>query len=157
MEINANRRRPRLAAKYAIDAMHMVSKSIRRYVAVEIETPAPVTIAIYVARHAGHFGSSTKPPAGSIHPAISRHRRANGFLLVTVTDLFAAPLSQQRFVCIAIPLRADPQVQGASDPAGRFTQAVVVLVVALHPVSQIVIRTRLVTALRRQVEKHICA
>src|SRR5712691_11878344 len=35
--------------------------------------------------------------------------------------------------------------------------AVIVLIVALHPISKVVIGTRLVAALRRQVEKHVGA
>jgi hypothetical protein len=52
-------------------------KSIRKYAAVDIEMPAPVPIARYIARQAGHFGTSTRPAAGIIHPAAARHGAAH--------------------------------------------------------------------------------
>jgi hypothetical protein len=53
-----------------------MTRSIRKYSAVEIDTPTPVAIAIYAARQAGHFGSNASPAAGIIHPAAARHRAA---------------------------------------------------------------------------------
>jgi len=86
----------RFAANSDNDEMHTTTNSIRTYVAVDIERPTPVPKARYAARHAGHFGSSARIALGTIHPAMSRHRRVNvaGAAIVSRESLPAT--TQQR-------------------------------------------------------------
>src|SRR5437879_11149699 len=49
----------------------------RRCVAAESEIPTPVQIAMYAARHIGHFGNIARIAPGMIQPKTSTHRRAN--------------------------------------------------------------------------------
>jgi hypothetical protein len=65
------------SARYDSDATHRITSSIRRYAAVDTESPIPVPSAMYAARHAGHFGTSARMTPGAIHPAMPRQRRAN--------------------------------------------------------------------------------
>ena len=62
--------------------------------AVEIESPTPVPIATYAARHNGHLGNSTRTALGTIHRAIPERRR---------TKLGEASVSQQQVLIIDMP------------------------------------------------------
>src|SRR5713226_3911097 len=85
----------RLAARYDSDAAHTITSSIRRYAAVDTESPTPVPIATYAARHAGHFGKSARTVPETIHPAMSRRRRASvGAWAATCDAVRAAFVSQ---------------------------------------------------------------
>src|SRR5215475_3113443 len=64
-------------ARYVRDPTQSMISSIRKYVAVDNESPNPVPTATYAARHAGHFGKSARMALGTIHPAMSRQRRVN--------------------------------------------------------------------------------
>jgi hypothetical protein len=50
---------------------------MRRYVAVDTDSPTPVPIAAYAARHTGHFGTSARMAPGTIHREMSRQRRTS--------------------------------------------------------------------------------
>src|SRR5215510_13542919 len=65
------KRAPSLVARYTSDATHRDASSVRKCVAFGAESPIPVAIAMYAARHAGHFGKSNKMALGTIHPSIS--------------------------------------------------------------------------------------
>src|SRR5262245_31813172 len=65
------KRAPSLVARYTSDATHRDASSVRKCVAFGAESPIPVPIAMYAARHAGHFGKSNKMAPGTIHPRIS--------------------------------------------------------------------------------------
>ena len=52
-----------------------VRSIVRRYVAVDTDTPIPVPSAIYAAIHIGHLGMKAKPAIETIHPARSPRRR----------------------------------------------------------------------------------
>src|SRR5262249_1153989 len=70
------RRRP-FAARYDREVRPMINRAIRRYVALDIESPTPVPIAPKATKHAGHFGRSASMAPGIIHPAMLRERRTN--------------------------------------------------------------------------------
>ena len=50
---------------------------MRRCVAAESEIPTPVQIAMYAARHIGHFGNIAMITPGMIQPNTSAQRRGN--------------------------------------------------------------------------------
>jgi hypothetical protein len=74
-----------LAASHDNDATHKDISSMRKYAAVETESPTPVPIAMYAARHTGHFGKSARMTPGAIHldklsqlDKLSRYRAGDG-------------------------------------------------------------------------------
>src|SRR5689334_7189664 len=96
-QLRAMRRRARVAARYDSDATHRSTKSVRRYAALDIETPTPVPTAMYAARHAGHFGSNASVIPGRPHRTTSSQRRevAGGFSPARLSGPFAGTLQQR--------------------------------------------------------------
>ena len=58
-------RRTGLAARYASEATHRLTSSIRRDVAVDTDSPTPVPIATEAAKQAGHLGKSARTAPGT--------------------------------------------------------------------------------------------
>src|SRR5216684_7474388 len=138
----------RLAARYDSDAAHTITSSIRRYAAVDTESPTPVPIATYAARHRDGAERASAPAphdtrsARRLSRSLCRSRRPRSndersrvVLLRTATRTFAGHVA---------PRRIDEAAGGIS-------------VVMASPVAQVVVRTGLVAALRRDVEEDVGA
>lgn len=66
--------------------------------AVETERPTPVTIAMYAARHSGHFGKKARIAPGTTHLAVPERRR---------TKVGESQFLQQAvFISGTLPIRA---------------------------------------------------
>jgi hypothetical protein len=91
--IRENRRRRRPVARYASDTRQTVTSPIRKWDAVEAESPTPVPSAIYAAMHTGHFGNSASTVPGIAHRASSKQRRTNRGRLGSVGRPATSPRS----------------------------------------------------------------